>query len=103
MTQEPHAEPEQSELRVSRGIQTAPLSVEFAVAALRATGPYRAYVVWHLEDSRWPAEGVHFGPGAWLGLLSLVPSHTYRTGVDRLRRVRVLEDDAEETVVVLGV
>eukprot|EP00971_Amphidinium_carterae_P204561 4059595-Amphidinium_carterae.1 len=52
MPQEPHAEPEPNELHVSRGTQTAPLFVEFAVPALRAAGPCRAYVVWHLEESR---------------------------------------------------
>eukprot|EP00971_Amphidinium_carterae_P261165 5181289-Amphidinium_carterae.1 len=92
--QEPQSEPEPGRLpcdRVSRGRQTSRQAFEFSEPALRASGPHRAYVVWYLENSRWPAEGVHFGPGAWLGLLSLLPSQTYRTGVDHLRRVRVIE------------
>eukprot|EP00971_Amphidinium_carterae_P347953 6490242-Amphidinium_carterae.2 len=106
MSQEPQSEPEptpSSVGQISRGTQTYPLVVEFAEPSLRALGPHRAYVVWYLEGARWTAEGVHFGPGAWLGLLSILPSHNYRSGVDHLRRVRVLEDEAEETLVSAGV
>eukprot|EP00971_Amphidinium_carterae_P261693 5191582-Amphidinium_carterae.1 len=44
------------------------------------------YVVWAIPGSLLDCpSGIHFGAEAWLGILSIIPGGSYRSGQDRLR------------------
>ena len=75
--------------------QTPVLPVEIASERLRLVPSDKVYCVWRLRGAEVPLRGVHCGEGlsAWWGICGLIPGHVYRSGADRLRRVRAEQDD----------
>ena len=50
------------------------------------------YAVWLLPGATEDLRGIHVGPGSWVRITSVIPGGSYRTGVDRLRRVDSIAD-----------
>eukprot|EP00971_Amphidinium_carterae_P091236 1806049-Amphidinium_carterae.1 len=77
--------------------QTVPLPDSIESSWLSGLPAVPIYVVWRIGDTPTLLAGVHVGADAWRCILSHIPGHAYRSGVDRLRRlpVRVSESNAE--------
>eukprot|EP00971_Amphidinium_carterae_P335169 6470859-Amphidinium_carterae.2 len=75
--------------------QTLPLPVSLEARLVSGLRADPVYIVWCVGETSTLPPGIHIGTSAWVSILEHIPGGTYRSGVDRLRRLPHRASDSQ--------